>query len=150
MLFLIKTNIQFLILKFTLLCIVSFIPFQHTFFLTHTRDENIYRPFDQNVQYQNESSFPIHYLLDIPSQGTWMLDHPLFMGCVLNGAQDSELTDQKFPKSRGQLLLDLIAFEKLELYFHQNFKDFGPFTLIIFKKKIQHSCNSLGMEIILT
>ncbi len=116
------------------MCIVSLCQIQNEWVLTHTRDENIFRPFENEVQTCVLGKSKVRYLKDSPSAGTWFLDSDSYISCLINGGKEKPLDLKPMPNSRGKVLFELIKRNSLDDFLEINYCRYAPFSTIVFDK----------------
>jgi uncharacterized protein with NRDE domain len=115
------------------MCTVTYIPVQHSFFLTSNRDENKVRLKAEQPQWYKYASGHLLFPKDGNAGGTWMALHENGNAMVLlNGAFINHQYLPPYRKSRGLIFLDIFdhpqplsAFEQIHL------NKIEPFTLVI-------------------
>jgi len=115
------------------MCIVSLAQKSAThFILTHSRDENIYRNYTENIQKSIHNSNTVHYPKDLESNGTWIISSQKYIACLLNGENKIHIRKLPYKKSRGKILLELNEFQSIDSFvLEYNFTNFESFTLIL-------------------
>ncbi|MGM5469705.1 NRDE family protein [Flavobacteriaceae bacterium LMO-SS05] len=119
------------------MCSVSFVPLADGFLLTSNRDEKSYRPTIEPKPYF-ENKVALLYPKDEKAGGTWIVAKDDGTSIVLlNGAFVKHQKKEGYSKSRGIVLMEIIAYQDPVFYFYEmNLKQIEPFTLIIFHKNI--------------
>lgn len=119
------------------MCTVTYIPLKNKIILTSNRDEMPNRAAEKIFK-ENTNNCSIYYPKDATKSGTWFaISENGNTIILLNGAFENHVKKENYRKSRGLIVLDLIAKEYiLEAMEVINLKDIEPFTLIIFEKKI--------------
>ena len=119
------------------MCTVSFIPSGDSYFFTSSRDEQTDRPPaalpDLFVINGNKILFP----KDPEAGGSWIAVNEWGNAAVLlNGAIKAHRPEPHYRKSRGLVLLDLIASSSaVEAFEESDLKGIEPFTVILFEDK---------------
>ena len=129
------------------MCTVSFVPLPNGFVITSNRDEKIYRA-TIAPQIYDEGNCKLLYPKDEIAGGTWIVARN-DGACIvlLNGAFVSHQKQEKYKKSRGQILLEIIEKKFPLLYFlEMDLDGIEPFTLIIFQHKILTEVKWDGLE----
>jgi uncharacterized protein with NRDE domain len=116
------------------MCTLTYLPLNNNaFFMTHNRDEKYSRSVAALPKMYLLNDLPVFYPKDLESNGTWMLTTEcVFTLCLLNGADEHIPSDEVFPKSRGQIILDYFNFFSLDkMIAEYDFSGYAPFTLIV-------------------
>lgn len=113
------------------MCTVTYFSLKNKIILTSNRDE---KP-NRSAQEINQEK-GIFYPKDATKNGTWFLVSENGSAIILlNGAFENHLVKTNYRKSRGLIVLDLIAeediFKSIELIDLENIE---PFTLVIFQE----------------
>lgn len=115
------------------MCTVSYLPVgANNFYLTSNRDEAPIRSTRQIEQQQLENGTSLVFPKDPQSGGTWIAisDRGRVL-CLLNGAFENHKRKLPYRRSRGLVVLDAFAFDKLSSFFNEyDFLEIEPFTLI--------------------
>jgi uncharacterized protein with NRDE domain len=114
------------------MCTVTYFPLKNKIVLTSNRDE---KPNRSAQEIHREKG--IFYPKDATKNGTWFAVSENGNALILlNGAFENHPVKTNYRKSRGLIVLDLIAeediFESIELIDLENIE---PFTLVIFQEK---------------
>ncbi len=114
------------------MCVLSYMPTEQGYILTHNRDETVYRPKAIAAAWYEHSCGNLFYAKDPLSRGTWMATNGSISMALLNGAFEKHSPKPPYAKSRGGLIIEF--FEKS--YYktipgRSYFSDFENFTLII-------------------
>jgi uncharacterized protein with NRDE domain len=119
------------------MCALTYIPTANgQFVLTHNRDEHIQRPKALPPTAHWIGDREVWYPVDPQGQGTWIAWDPDRVACLLNGGFQAHERKPLYKMSRGQVILDLFRFERIEYFLRQfEFAGLEPFTLIIFERK---------------
>lgn len=118
------------------MCIISFYKIKDQILLTHSRDESVFRKSSLEIEeriWANEKYFaPI----DQEKQGTWIFYSQKFVACILNGGKTKpNFFRDKYKKSRGIVLLDLMKYNSVEEYIEkENFEGIAPFTIFVYER----------------
>src|SRR5688572_15946862 len=130
------------------MCTVTFIPTNDKYFITVNRDEkNVRRravvPAIYEIRHR-KLIFP----KDGEAGGTWIALHENGNAAVLlNGAFENHIPDPPYRKSRGKVLLDIIADDRSIRHFYQVDLDrIEPFTLLLLEKDNLHECRWDGKD----
>ncbi|MAU17381.1 MAG: hypothetical protein CMH46_17790 [Muricauda sp.] len=116
------------------MCTVSFISTGDQYVITSNRDEHISRPLALQPQEETIGSVKVLFPRDPKAGGTWFaLNEKGAVAVLLNGGFVNHRPTGDYAKSRGLVLLDIIASEsphtllqEMELY------RIEPFTLVLF------------------
>jgi len=130
------------------MCTVTFIPTNEKYFITANRDEkNIRRPAIVPAVYEIR-----HRKLIFPKDGnaggTWIALHENGNAAVLlNGAFEKHFPDPPYRKSRGKILLNIIADDRSVRHFYLMELDrIEPFTLVLLEKDNLYECRWDGKD----
>lgn len=113
------------------MCTVTYFPLKNKFVLTSNRDE---KPNRSAQEIHREKG--VFYPKDATKNGTWFAVSEYGNAIILlNGAFENHSVKKEFRKSRGLIVLDLIAeediFKSIKLIDLENIE---PFTLVIFQE----------------
>jgi uncharacterized protein with NRDE domain len=116
------------------MCTVTFVPFKSGFIFTSNRDEKINRPTISPKIYED-----LHYKLMYPKDkkagGTWIVaknDGTCIV--LLNGAFEKHQLKTNYTRSRGTVLMEMIASANpLQHFSSIHLEGVEPFTLIVFQ-----------------
>ncbi|MFD2890729.1 NRDE family protein [Flavobacterium chuncheonense] len=115
------------------MCTVSFIKTDTGFCITSNRDEKITREKaipPKAYLYQEKQ---ITYPKDPKAGGTWFAHDSKNVMVLLNGANEKHVPKPSYRKSRGIILLDLIAsVQPLEEWKKIDLNEIEPFTIVFF------------------
>jgi hypothetical protein len=119
------------------MCTVSFINSDGKYIITSNRDEKIVRPsavIPKNYFINNKK---ILFPKDGYAGGTWFaIDENGNIIVLLNGAQEKHQLKNKYRKSRGLIVLDLISsFSIIDSWEKIDLLDIEPFTLVVLEKQ---------------
>ncbi len=120
------------------MCTVSFISSGGQYIITSNRDEHVSRPLAMEPQEETIGSVKVLFPKDTKAGGTWFaLNENGSVAVLLNGGFVNHAPTGNYTKSRGLVLLDIIASEnpyallqEMELYHIE------PFTLVLFTTKL--------------
>ncbi|AEM71069.1 hypothetical protein Murru_2030 [Allomuricauda ruestringensis DSM 13258] len=120
------------------MCTVSFISSGSRYIITSNRDEHISRPLALEPREETIGSVKILFPKDVKAGGTWFgLNENGSVAVLLNGGFVNHVPTRKYVRSRGLVLLDVIAsdnpfnlLQEIELY------QIEPFTLVLFTTKL--------------
>ena len=124
------------------MCTVTFIPFNEKYLITANRDEkNTRKPAIAPAVYKSRGRKLI-YPKDGDAGGTWIVAHENGNAAVLlNGAFENHVSIPLYRKSRGKILLDIIARDgPLEHFCRIDLDRIEPFTLVLFEKDKLYEC----------
>ncbi|WP_437398873.1 NRDE family protein [Flagellimonas lutimaris] len=117
------------------MCTVSFISSGGQYFITSNRDEHVSRPLALEPQEETIGSAKVLFPKDPKAGGTWFaLNENGSVGVLLNGAFVNHNSTGNYARSRGLVLLDVIASENpFDLLQEMELYQIEPFTLVLFK-----------------
>ncbi|MBC7828328.1 MAG: NRDE family protein [Chitinophagaceae bacterium] len=130
------------------MCTVTFIPSEHTVFLTSNRDEKQWRsPASLPAVYTGKSG-KILFPRDGDAGGTWIAAHENANAIVfLNGGFFAHSPQPPYRKSRGLILIDLIDHSEPTNHFLTiDLSDIEPFTAIIWNDSRLFECRWDGEQ----
>lgn len=115
------------------MCTVSFVPLKDSYCITSNRDESIKRekaiPPTKYLINNKEIFFP----KDPKAGGTWIAHNNKSCIVLLNGAKEKHIHKKKYRKSRGLIVLDLIAsLDPIKEWKLINLDNIEPFTIVLF------------------
>ena len=116
------------------MCTVSFIPSQDTIIITSNRDEHVDRLKAIAPKNYSINNISITYPKDPKGNGTWFAYNEFGSTVVLlNGADKKHIPKGTYKKSRGLIVLDIIASKQpLSTWENINLENIEPFTLVLF------------------
>jgi len=119
------------------MCTVTFIPSGDKIFLASSRDEKAERFPADPPAWQIQNGITLLYPRDTLSGGTWMAVNGYgTAGVLLNGGRRAHIPKPAYRKSRGLVMLDLMAYESPSTIFRgMSLQGIEPFTLILFEKE---------------
>jgi hypothetical protein len=119
------------------MCTVSFIPSGNNYFFTSSRDEHAERPLADLPELYRINGHTLLFPKDPLAGGSWIAINELgHVGVLLNGAGKAHRHDPPYRKSRGLVLVDLIAQSSpVDTFENTEFKGIEPFTVILFEDK---------------
>ena len=119
------------------MCTVSFIPSGGKYFFTSSRDEQAGRAAAQFPELYEINGQLLLFPKDPKGGGSWMAVHPFGHAAVLlNGAIRAHQPEPPYRKSRGLVLLDLMAQpDPVRAFGVSDLNRIEPFTLILFENK---------------
>nr|WP_299389466.1 NRDE family protein [Allomuricauda sp.] len=119
------------------MCTVSYIARKNGSFITSNRDEHISRPIALQPAEELINGVKILFPKDPKAGGTWFaLNEFGAVGVLLNGAFKNHRRKLPYAKSRGLILLDIMASENpVNSLYQMEFTGIEPFTLVLFHQK---------------
>jgi uncharacterized protein with NRDE domain len=116
------------------MCTVSYIVQGRDKYFTSNRDENKLRPAAAMPQTITRKEENITFPRDPHAGGTWFaVTQTGTIGILLNGAFEKHIPVYPYRKSRGLLLLEMVAEESAREFFEQyDLTGIEPFTIILF------------------
>lgn len=116
------------------MCTVSFYKDLEKVVITHNRDEHVNRPLAIDPQKILIGNKMIYCPIDPKGNGTWFaLDNIGNVFVLLNGADKKHTPSPPYKKSRGLILLDIIASENFQNAWNEiDLNNIEPFTIIAF------------------
>ena len=119
------------------MCTVSFIPVGSTFFLSSNRDEKLSRKNALVPSVHEHNGVNFIFPKDANAGGTWIAAKENGDAAViLNGAFINHVAEPPYRRSRGLILLDILADEKPSAAFSKiDLGNIEPFTIILFEQK---------------
>jgi len=124
------------------MCTVTFIPAHEKYFITANRDEkNIRMPAIVPALYEVRHKKLI-FPKDGDAGGTWIaMQENGNAAVLLNGAFENHFPDPPYRKSRGKILLDIIADDRsLRHFYEMDLNRIEPFTLVLFENENLYEC----------
>ncbi len=116
------------------MCTVTFIPTVNGCVITSNRDEKIAREKAIPPQSYEINSTQIIYPKDQKAGGTWIAHSENKVVVLLNGAQEKHIPKANYRKSRGLIVLELIASEStLNFWKIIDLTEIEPFTIVLFE-----------------
>ncbi len=130
------------------MCTVTFIPSEHTLFLTSNRDEKHYRSAASAPAVYKAASGNILFPKDGDAGGTWIAVHENGNAIVfLNGGFVAHASRPPYRKSRGLILIDLIDHpEPYTAFLDIDLRNIEPFTAIIWDDHRLFECRWDGFD----
>jgi Transport and Golgi organisation 2 len=130
------------------MCTVTFIPSEHTIFLTSNRDEKHWRSLASLPASHNGRSGRILFPKDGDAGGTWIAVHENGNAIVfLNGGFFAHTPQPPYRRSRGLVLLDLIDQPDPHNFFLTiGLNNIEPFTAIIWDDRRLFECRWDGEQ----
>jgi hypothetical protein len=124
------------------MCTVTFIPSEHTVFITSNRDEKQWRSVASLPDVHTGKTGRILFPKDGDAGGTWIASHENGNAVVfLNGGFIAHTPKPPYVKSRGLVLLDLIdQADPYKYFLVMQLENIEPFTAIIWKDHQLYEC----------
>ncbi|MCR9264931.1 MAG: NRDE family protein [Flavobacteriaceae bacterium] len=115
------------------MCTVSFISKKGKYFMTSNRDEHVSRPLAFEPREETIGSVKVLFPKDPKAGGTWFALNELgHVGVLLNGAFVRHQSQGPYAKSRGLIVLDVMASMEPELQLQKmDLHQIEPFTLVL-------------------
>ncbi len=122
------------------MCTVSFVPVPDSVIITSNRDENIQRQNAAAPAFHRLNHKKIIFPKDAKAGGTWFAAaNDGTVAVLLNGAFIKHMPAPPYRKSRGLILLDIMANDEPRLLFKEiDLNNIEPFTLILFQPGSLH------------
>ena len=120
------------------MCTVSFVFSRGQYLITSNRDEHVSRPLALKPQEETIGSVKVLFPKDPKAGGTWFaLNENGSVGVLLNGGFVNHSPTGNYARSRGLVLLDVIASENpFDLLQEMELLQIEPFTLVLFTTKL--------------
>lgn len=130
------------------MCTVTFIPVKDSVYITSNRDEKLSRKHAIAPGMFIHNGEKLFYPKDADAGGSWIVMKENGDAAVLlNGAFLFHTAEPPYRKSRGLILLDIIATERPSVTFTKtDLSDIEPFTLIILESNCLYEFRWDGME----
>jgi len=130
------------------MCTVTFIREQEHFFITSNRDEKIHRGKALPPAVYQIGPTDLLFPKDTDAGGTWIiLKNSKTAAVLLNGGFVSHHPAPPYRRSRGLVLIDILADSDPESYFGTiNLAEIEPFTLILLQDLSLYECRWDGQE----
>jgi hypothetical protein len=124
------------------MCTVTFIPSEHTVFLTSNRDEKHWRSLASLPAIHEGKMGRILFPRDGDAGGSWIASHENGNAIVfLNGGFVAHTPQPPYRKSRGLILMDLIDHPEPNNFFLRiELKNIEPFTAVIWDDQRLYEC----------
>lgn len=119
------------------MCTVSFVQANGKIIITSNRDEKVIRPNAIEPRTYHLNNKKIIFPKDNKAGGTWYaIDEHSNVLVLLNGAEEKHVLKERYRKSRGLIVLDLIGAESpLEAWNDIDLENIEPFTLVLFESQ---------------
>lgn len=130
------------------MCTVTFIRVNDSFFLTSNRDEKVQRKQALPPKIYQQEEAVLLYPKDADAGGTWIaLKENLDAAVLLNGAFVNHPSQAPYQRSRGLILIDILAAPSpADRFFQIQLGGVEPFTLILFENFGLHECRWDGIK----
>lgn len=118
------------------MCTVTFVNSGDRFIITSNRDEKTERPKAIEPKNYNINHKRVFFPKDTKAGGTWYaIDENANVVVLLNGAREKHIRKESYKKSRGLIVLDLIAAEFIIKEWQLiELEHIEPFTLVVFEQ----------------
>ena len=135
------------------MCTVSFVKANGKIIITSNRDEKVIRPNAIEPRTYHLNNKKIIFPKDNKAGGTWYaIDEHSNVLVLLNGAEEKHVLKERYRKSRGLIVLDLMSSHSpLEAWNDIDLENIEPFTLVLFEsqKLYQLRWNEIKKEAII-
>lgn len=130
------------------MCTVTFIRNKDLIFFTSSRDEKVQRSQASPPGIYHVNDTRLMFPKDADAGGTWIaVRDNLNAAVLLNGAFKSHLPMPPYKRSRGLILIDILASpDSVRQFLQFNLKAIEPFTLILLKEFLIFECRWDGNE----
>lgn len=130
------------------MCTVTFVPTANGIYLTSSRDEHYKRSKALPPQFYYRNGYELIFPKDPDAGGTWIaLRNKKEAAVLLNGAFLKHLPEPPYRKSRGIVLLDVLAYSDPVIGFNTLLlSGIEPFTLILLSEGKLTECRWDGKE----
>ncbi|WP_318309747.1 NRDE family protein [Flagellimonas crocea] len=120
------------------MCTVSFVALGNQYVITSNRDEHISRPMALKPKEWTIGGIKVLFPKDPKAGGSWFaLNENGTVAVLLNGGFVNHVPTGNYAKSRGLVLLDVIASERPHLFLQEmDLLRIEPFTLVLFTDKL--------------
>lgn len=124
------------------MCTVTYIPANDKYFISSNRDEKYSRMKAIAPAVYEINNKKLIFPKDANAGGSWIALHENGNAAVLlNGAFKKHIPMPPYRKSRGEILLNIIADKRPVSYFHQlDLSQIEPFTLVLCDKNNLYEC----------
>jgi hypothetical protein len=115
------------------MCTVTFIPSGRSVFITHSRDESSIRPRALPPANYTVNDYTLSFPKDPKAGGTWLaINENANTGVLLNGGFTRHISNPPYRRSRGLVLLDIIASpDMVKAWQTINLSEIEPFTTVL-------------------
>lgn len=130
------------------MCTVTFVPVKDRCFITSSRDEKATRPRAIAPVIYEGYQATLLYPKDAAANGTWIaMNQNGNAAVLLNGAFVKHEPEYPYRKSRGLVLLDIVAAaEPVDWFAEMNLYKIEPFTIVIFHEGQLFECRWDGTK----
>lgn len=130
------------------MCTVTYVPTINGCLLTSSRDENIKRPKALSPAVYFHNGTKLIYPKDALANGSWIaVSENGSVAVLLNGAFEKHISKPPYRKSRGLILLDILAHPQPAFCFLGiSLAGIEPFTLILFLNHLLYEARWDGTE----
>ncbi len=130
------------------MCTVSFIPAGNRFFIAHNRDEKSSRAKALAPAVNNINGQALLFPRDRTAGGAWIgCSQNASAAVLLNGAFEKHLWQPPYRKSRGLIMLDILATDDPPLtYAIADLTGIEPFTMILWSNNALYECRWDGKQ----
>ncbi|MCO6163714.1 NRDE family protein [Flavobacterium sp. NRK F7] len=116
------------------MCTVTYVPLASGFCITSNRDEQTTRAKALPPQEYFINNKPLTFPKDQKAGGTWFAQSATATLVLLNGAAEKHIPKTHYRKSRGLIVLDLIATEKvISAWKTISLEGIEPFTIVLYE-----------------
>lgn len=117
------------------MCTVSFVSSNGKTIITSNRDEKVLRPSAIEPKNYQINSKNVFFPKDPKAGGTWFaVDENSNVLVLLNGAEEKHILKEKYNRSRGLIVLELIGeTSPLKMWQTIDLENVEPFTLVLFE-----------------
>lgn len=130
------------------MCTVTFIPVHDRYFITSNRDEKLSRKKALAPAVYELEGINFLFPKDTDAGGTWITAKDNGdVAVLLNGAFINHIAEPPYRKSRGLILLDILAGETPSVNFiKKNLENIEPFTIVLIENKSLYELRWDGVE----
>lgn len=124
------------------MCTVTYHPTNTGFYICSSRDEQIARKKATPPMLMNHLGTSLLCPIDQKAGGSWIaINQYGWVGVLLNGAKKKHLPLGPYQKSRGLIVLDILALENPVHGFQAiDLDNIEPFTLVLAKQQMLYAC----------
>ncbi len=116
------------------MCTVTYVPLPNGFCITSNRDEQIARPSAIPPKEYIINNQTIVFPKDQKAGGTWFAQSETATLVLLNGAAEKHIPKPYYRKSRGLIVLDLIASPNVLMTWNEiELNEIEPFTIVLYE-----------------
>lgn len=116
------------------MCTVTYVPLTNGFCITSNRDEQIARPSAIPPKEYIINNKAIVFPKDQKAGGTWFAQSETTTLVLLNGAAEKHIPKPYYRKSRGLIVLDLIASPNVLMTWNTiELNEIEPFTIVLYE-----------------